>query len=81
MIVGAYELVLYCDTEGCPMASCTPNGANEPTPPFRTQAESGNECRMRARRLGWTLFRHTGRCLCPECTQKKRRAFAAAQTP
>lgn len=73
MIVGAYELTLYCDTEGCPNASCTPNGSAYPAPPFQTYAETGSECRMVARRLGWTLFLHTGLCLCPGCSEKKRK--------
>ena len=74
MIVGAYELTLYCDTEGCPKASCIPNGDQKPIPPFQTYAETGSECRRKARRRGWVLFMHRGLCLCPDCAQRKRTA-------
>jgi len=73
MIVGAYELTLYCDTAGCPKASCTPNGSQEPAPPFQTYAETGGECRRKARRLGWFLNLKTGGCLCPTCALIRRR--------
>jgi hypothetical protein len=71
MIVGGYELTLYCDTTGCSMASCSPNGSEEPTPPFQTYAETGSECRSVARKAGWRLNMQDNSCFCPWCAKKE----------
>lgn len=66
MIVGCYTLDLYCDTPGCRMGRCFYTG-DSTTPPFQTTAETGAECRTKARRAGWRLDLKNGLARCPKC--------------
>lgn len=64
MIVGGYELHLYCDGAGC-------NYGDYGRYPSRFEAngELGATCRKQARQCGWKLL-PGGYCLCPPCVKR-----------
>lgn len=73
MIVGAYTLHLYCDTEGCPKSQCTPNGSLEPIVPFEASDDKKAVVFRRAARAGWVVRQSSGECYCPECAKRINR--------
>lgn len=60
MIVGCYDLHLYCDGVGCN------HGRDRERSQFEATDELGSKARARARRNGWLLL-SDGRCLCRPC--------------
>lgn len=70
MQFGTYTLDCCCDTHNC-------NGV-EPVNPTRVTGENASECRMKARRIGWSFVRN--KCFCPKCTRAKREAKAARES-
>lgn len=60
MIVGCYDLHLYCDGVGCT------NGKFGQRAEFEYTHEHGSSARRAARERGWSLKR-SGHCLCPKC--------------
>lgn len=69
MIIGCYDLRLMCDVEGCDAGEY--GAVNE----LEIQAETGGECRRRARALAWRLEIATGEVQCPVCVKKRIRAL------
>ena len=68
MIVGCYDLNLYCDAPKCT------NGQYGLYPSqLEATAETGAECRREARRLGWWLSQKHGTCACPPCARAGQR--------
>jgi hypothetical protein len=60
MIVGCYDLHLYCDGIGCE------NGPFSERAQLEGTHEFGASARRAARKRGWRLLR-SGHCLCPKC--------------
>lgn len=67
MIVGCYDLHLYCDGLGCKRGDFGERAQLELTD------ELGSRARARARRLRWRLFPKTGHALCPHCVKRGAR--------
>ena len=65
MIVGGYELHLYCDGDGC-------TAGEFGRYPKQTEftAEEGSKARSAARRKGWRLDLKNGTALCPSCVAR-----------
>ena len=54
MMVGGYTLDLYCDRFRC-------------TTKASYYGESGEKCRVKARKEGWKVAMSKNRVLCPKC--------------
>lgn len=73
MIVGCYTVHLYCDAKRA--EKCTSKIAADPAriheqpEPAEFCAETGYECRTKARRAGWKLEGKIGRATCPACAK------------
>ena len=73
MIVGGYELHLYCDTGGDPYGGKCPYRDPLTSPQGETFGSSLKECMGLARARGWT-FKTRGRvAFCPRCSGKEGR--------
>jgi hypothetical protein len=64
MITGCYILHLYCDT--CTAHNSRPTGKCVPD---EYTAETGQQCRQRARKQGWRLNLKKGTATCPACSK------------
>lgn len=65
MITGCYDLVLYCDADGC-------HGGRARGPStFEATDEFGSACRTQVRQAGWIL-RRDGTCVCPACAKRSK---------
>ena len=63
---GCYSLDLYCDNAGS-----FPDGIHAYNEfPHQYTAETGGECRSRARKAGW-LVGGRGYAICPKCSGKR----------
>lgn len=73
MIVGGYDLHLYCEHETLPHyfgQGSVPKGYHAPSEfPHEFQGGSKAECNAAARKRGWT-FRRDGTVVCPRCSRK-----------
>lgn len=78
MIVGGYELELYCDyplEEGTRQEQWEHMGSEEFPGPGRatfTHEESGAKARAYAKKAGWKLDTKNSRALCPACVKAGR---------
>lgn len=70
MIVGGYDLQLYCDRES------PAHGYKEF--PHQFSSEFGHRARRNARRAGWKLNLRDGTAICPKCSGKKTATAPAA---
>jgi hypothetical protein len=71
MVVGGYELHLYCDY---PDDTYAHRGSGQfPGPGFgEFSGDKGSECRRDARQSGWKIEKGEMRALCPMCRQLGR---------
>jgi hypothetical protein len=67
MIVGCYDLNLYCDEPGHKPRPAQ-DGADA-----EYCAETGGECRRDARKAGWKLQMRNSRAICPTCAKQMKR--------
>lgn len=73
MIVGGYSLHLYCDTPGCPLATCAPSSDGIGKPPGEFTHETNERGAMaKARRAGWKIDLENWTCFCPSCSKRPR---------
>jgi hypothetical protein len=69
---GCYALDLYCDNRRENLPGLATDGVHAWDEfPHQYTAETGGECRKRARDAGW-IVRLDGSCICPKCSGKKR---------
>lgn len=64
VIVGIYDLHLYCDGADCEAGKYKGRAELELTD------EYGSACRRRARKLGWRLGTKDQSALCPSCVAR-----------
>jgi hypothetical protein len=71
MIVGGYNLNLYCDgAPDCKNRSAKYDGGDHYTAPGKYVGETGSECRQQDRKRGWILNLQENTAVCPKCAKK-----------
>lgn len=73
MIVGGYELHLYCEHNAIQHGDVSDAlGHRYDEFPHTFYAETGAETRTAARKAGWRLDLNEGHAFCPKCTTKRK---------
>ena len=71
MIVGAYTLHLYCETNGCEYARRYVNGER-----FEFVGSNASQCYREAREHGWKISLKERSAHCPECSAARGKKLA-----
>lgn len=71
MIVGCYDLQLYCDGIGCQtLIGCvTPSYFVDEAARGEFTGRTEADCLRQAKAAGWTLYRRRVACRCARCTK------------